>query len=984
LGASGGGKMKIGSNDPLTLGIIASLIAGVILAFFGYLLSRLRKSGFGMFELFRRGSREKTGLETYRQTLEDRTLRISHPWMKEDQTLTDILVPINLQTKKATQREELEIYLAREFKKNQSLRLLLLGKPGSGKTIAMRVIARILWTFNEENPVVPVLMNFSDIKGITDKEGLKKKIIEKLIYYQFEQGKKDDNTAKQFVEENLYEGKLFLLFDGYDELDKSARVDAAKLLNTFLGAYPNIPAAISSRTALYQSELAFDQLKPCKISMAPFTPFAILKFLSLWKFEGKKSSHELFDMINGKAHLSELASNPLMLTIITFLYSLPKYTLPDNRVEFYEQCTRALLEEWDRAKQTDRANKYESHQKVSILNRLAFEHVSKADINDELIDEKALHPIVREEMKKLSLKVEEYPLMEKEIIQNSGLLQFIPAADYRFPHRTFMEFFAASYLDEEKSYRDMLELYRQDPEKWKEVLLLYMGLNKNKEYTNTILKDLIADFEDNFINKRNPNPILFSTLTQCAVPNPDLAEDIMELAHHFLKEHPEKEVIEELGFIAANPRWYHAKRAKKLLLEMLDWKLPDEAFQQVIFSLLHAGDESLDEIILENLKRFNLAEFFSKISSKQKYFVNRLFSLDLPDVEKKNIIDGLKEAGNLEILRHLLIENSDEYIREHAAYGLFQMSKLDGFYDFLDKTEIGFLDEKTRKEVDKKFEEWGWRWELPKTENGEKIAILICYYSTNWIVNNKDDINEESLDQVDKRFRYLTTGFLVEKGIPFHKFNLIGFKYGETATKWGLKRHWRKEINLNNLWYKICDINFITTHEIDEVWKLVGSLMYWVTSFIGIVGFMQYHFGATSNGFYKFFFDPFTANVLFFQFIPFSILNLMLYRQISDTYLGDSLVSSTAGIFQILDSFDDIKWVPIVFLLLSIPIFFIPFHNTLFNIALFLHFFILGEYFLEDKHINFALFNIYNIEKVYYFLNEPELNESYDISRSLS
>jgi predicted NACHT family NTPase len=192
-----GGKMKIDLSDPLSvlfLSISASLIAAAIFAFFAYLVKRLRKRGFGMFELSRRRKKEKTGLETYRQTLEDRTLRISHPWMKEEQTLTDILVPINFQTKKVTQREELEIYLAREFKKNRALRLLLLGKPGSGKTIAMRVIARTLWAFNEETPVIPLLMNFSDIKGITDKEGLEKKIIEKLIYCQFEQGRKDDNN----------------------------------------------------------------------------------------------------------------------------------------------------------------------------------------------------------------------------------------------------------------------------------------------------------------------------------------------------------------------------------------------------------------------------------------------------------------------------------------------------------------------------------------------------------------------------------------------------------------------------------------------------------------------------------------------------------------------------------------------------------------------------------------------------------------------
>ena len=112
--------MKIDLSDPLSvlvLSISASLIAAAFVKFLGYMIKRLKKRSFGIFELSRRWKKEKTGLETYRQTLEDRTLRISHPWMKEEQTLTDILVPINFQTKKTTQREELEVYLVREFKR---------------------------------------------------------------------------------------------------------------------------------------------------------------------------------------------------------------------------------------------------------------------------------------------------------------------------------------------------------------------------------------------------------------------------------------------------------------------------------------------------------------------------------------------------------------------------------------------------------------------------------------------------------------------------------------------------------------------------------------------------------------------------------------------------------------------------------------------------------------------------------------------------
>ena len=361
--------------------------------------------------------------------------------MKEDQTLNDILVPINFEMHRVTETEELETYIKSLFKEKSAPRLLILGKPGSGKTIAMRVIARTIWAIDENIKLVPVILNFSDIKNIINKKDLESKIIEKLQYYQFEKGEKENKTADKFVEENLYSGNIILLFDGYDEIEKSARKSVSEFLNIFLGTHKNIPAIIFSRIAVYEKEFAFGELKPTKINMAPFTPFAILMFLSQWKFEEGKSSHELFEMINGKAHLSELASNPLMVTIITFLYSLPKYVLPDNRVQFYEQCTWALLEEWDRNQKRERANKFESHQKIAVLNRIAFEHVSIAGETDELIHEDKIHKVIREEMKRLSLKVDEYTLIREEIVLNSVLLQQIPPADYRFPHRTFMEFF---------------------------------------------------------------------------------------------------------------------------------------------------------------------------------------------------------------------------------------------------------------------------------------------------------------------------------------------------------------------------------------------------------------------------------------------------------------------------------------------------------------------------------------------------------------
>ena len=86
--------MNIDLNNPFVQGVIASLVAAVIFALFVFFLKKLAKSGLGLLDFFRRGVKEKTGLDIYRKTLEEKNLRISHPWMKEDQFLTDILVPI--------------------------------------------------------------------------------------------------------------------------------------------------------------------------------------------------------------------------------------------------------------------------------------------------------------------------------------------------------------------------------------------------------------------------------------------------------------------------------------------------------------------------------------------------------------------------------------------------------------------------------------------------------------------------------------------------------------------------------------------------------------------------------------------------------------------------------------------------------------------------------------------------------------------------
>jgi len=142
--------------------IIGTVAGGLILACMIFLFKRFSKATFRIFSLRDKKRTIEKGLEKYKETLEEQTLKISHPWMKEEQTFNDILVPVNFKSSDdaQTQREELEIYVKKAFRKKSSPRILILGKPGSGKTIAARVMAKLLWEMEHEKGFVPVLLTF--------------------------------------------------------------------------------------------------------------------------------------------------------------------------------------------------------------------------------------------------------------------------------------------------------------------------------------------------------------------------------------------------------------------------------------------------------------------------------------------------------------------------------------------------------------------------------------------------------------------------------------------------------------------------------------------------------------------------------------------------------------------------------------------------------------------------------------------------------
>ncbi len=729
-------------------------------------------------------------LRTYKECLDKETYKLSHSWKLERQTLKEIIVPVHIEnvSERTSLVEYINLIFLNQNTKNQ--RFILLGEAGSGKSVAMGEIARKIWEVKRGTFLLPILLKFSEIKHIKNEAEFVDIIVKNLERNQFEGGK-NTHKAEEYVKLHLYNGSILLLLDGFDELEKTTRFEIAQFLNHFLQTYQNIPFVISCRNSVWkQNPTAFQPLSFSTITMANFTPYDIRTFVSQWDFIDNKSSEQLADLINSKSYLKAIATNPLMLTIITFLYAQPKRILPDNRVKFYEECVDALLEKWDNAKSLDRANVFETIDKVSILSYLAYQHIVDNKTTDEEISKENILKGIEVVMRKLSRPVEKREKMLSELVENAELLIALPPDGYKFPHRTFMEYFAAKYFFENNKVDELLELYHYDAGKWEETLCLFSGLNTNSTIADKVLLTFINDFEANKMQAAT-NTIVFRLLVESARINPILANQILDLADSYLKTRINKEIVENLGFIAINPNWEHAKKAKSILLNQVGNSITNhDNFQTVIMALGSIKDADIQNIILRYADKIDLVTFLTKLGNDSEIYAQKL--LDSLGIEKSiEVLEGLKNAGNLTFLMNLMVRSTNETLQQETALQLAAIP-LSNF----DNAPFEEVTPSLKREVENKYKDWGWKYTEPKTANGQKSAFLVSILISRLFAK---DIKTQ-LPSMNKLVNFMTCAFLLESKCNFEKYKFFFPKLSDeifdTNYK-GLLSIWKKKKKRN-------------------------------------------------------------------------------------------------------------------------------------------------------------------------------------------
>ncbi|WP_412070230.1 HEAT repeat domain-containing protein [Rubrivirga sp. IMCC43871] len=381
-------------------------------------------------------------------------------------------------------------------------RIVILGAPGSGKSTLVKYLAV---TFAERkgqerldvsSDLLPILIPLRDwVKGNHQLEP------DTLGEYVLGPTLKKECPAS-FFRNALGAGRCLVLLDGMDEVSSDAeRAEAASQIDRLVAAFPNNHYVVTSRPAGYEgvSLSGFTVLRVRDFSDKDVESFARQWAMAVevasrgateadevvWEVAREVAEEQAEDLVRAireKDRVRQLAVNPLLLTIVALVHRY-RAVLPDRRVELYDECVQVLLNYWDAAKGI--AGQMEWRQKRRVLEELALAMhqrettwLTRAEVEDRL---RAALPSVGE-------KPEEAEAFLDDIRTRSGLLVERGVNEFGFSHLTFQEYLAALALRRQGDAGRAFLIERLDDAWWKEVLLLYAGLDQATDLVRELLR----------------------------------------------------------------------------------------------------------------------------------------------------------------------------------------------------------------------------------------------------------------------------------------------------------------------------------------------------------------------------------------------------------------------------------------------------------------------------------------------------------------
>ncbi|WP_413261508.1 NACHT C-terminal helical domain 2-containing protein [Floridanema flaviceps] len=368
-------------------------------------------------------------------------------------------------------------------------KLMILGKPGAGKTTFLKYLAiqSIEGKFKAE--LVPIFITLKDFAEATNKPRLLEYISQQLVNCEV-----TDNQVVEIFQNN----KALVLLDGLDEVREEDSQRVLKEIRGFSDQFRNNRFVMTCRIAA--KEYTFEKFS--EVEVADFDDEQIATFAKNW-FNNKAVKAENFlKRIEENWRINQLATNPLLLTLLCLVFEESGH-FPPNRSLLYEEGIDALLKKWDAKRGIYRDQVYEKlsvQRKEDLLSKIALNTFERSDY---FFKQKVAEQYIIEYIRNLpdaSTDPETLQLDSEKVLKSieaqHGLLVERAKGIYSFSHLTFHEYFTArEFITVEQSSEVALKsLVSQMREKrWREVFLLAVEMSPNADRLLLLMKEKVDE-----------------------------------------------------------------------------------------------------------------------------------------------------------------------------------------------------------------------------------------------------------------------------------------------------------------------------------------------------------------------------------------------------------------------------------------------------------------------------------------------------------
>lgn len=370
----------------------------------------------------------------------------------------------------------------------QHSKLMILGKPGAGKTTFLKRIAIQCNSGQFLADRVPIFITLKDFAEVPQQPS--------LLQYINDQFARNDISDQQITKTLLHDGRVIVLLDGLDEVRQADNNRVLKEIRDFSTQYDTNYFVITCRIA--SKEYTFEQFT--EVEVADFEDKQIAEFASKWyQTKEPKKSQQFIHKLKENKRIKELATNPLLLTLLCLLFD-ESTDFPSNRAELYGEGVEVLLKKWDGTRSIERDQVYQKlsyKRKAELLSRIALKTFESGNyfFKERFVDESISDyienlPDAQTDPKALLL---DSKAVLKSIESQHGLLVERARRIYSFSHLTFHEFFTAKNItlsrNPQQAFQQLVS-YITDKH-WREVFLLTVGILSNADDLLQLMKQQI-------------------------------------------------------------------------------------------------------------------------------------------------------------------------------------------------------------------------------------------------------------------------------------------------------------------------------------------------------------------------------------------------------------------------------------------------------------------------------------------------------------